>query len=116
MSRRNALALGSDARSKRFRSCTSLGDREEAKRMEALASALPGDRRTAYGEMTSYTCRSTTDGGMDVVAFLQGKPALEVTGEDVAAHCGARSGAANPFDPQLAKWRNSLDQDVEKHR
>jgi DNA-binding ferritin-like protein (Dps family) len=53
---------------------------------------------------------------MDVVAFLQGKPALEVTGEDVAAHCGARSGAANPFDPQLAKWRNSLDQDVEKHR
>jgi DNA-binding ferritin-like protein (Dps family) len=65
---------------------TSLGGREESKRMEVRASALPGDHRTAYGEMTSCPCRSTTGGGMDVVAFLQGERALEVTGEDVAAH------------------------------
>jgi hypothetical protein len=36
---------------------TSRGDGEESRPMEACASALPGDDRTAHGEMTSYPCR-----------------------------------------------------------
>lgn len=56
---------------------TWLGDRQECNRMETRASALPGDHRTAHGERTPSPRRSTTGGGMDVVAFVQGERAPE---------------------------------------
>jgi DNA-binding ferritin-like protein (Dps family) len=102
-----------------------IGDRKEWKRMEARANALPRDHRVVYREMKSYLWRFTGD-GMDIVAILKevlaefeaaaadGKPALGVTGEDVAAYCDALLGDANPCDRHLEKWRNSLNQDVKK--
>ncbi len=103
-----------------------IGDRKEWKRMEARANALPRDYRIVYGEMKSYLWRFTAGDGMDIVAILadvlaefeaaatDGKRALDVTGEDVAAYCDARLGEANPFDRYLEKWRDSLNQDVKK--
>ena len=88
-----------------------IGDRKEWKRMEARANALPSDYRIVYREMKSYMWRFTADDGMDIVAILadvlaefegaaaEGKRALEVTGEDVAAYCDARLGDAQPLRP-----------------
>jgi DNA-binding ferritin-like protein (Dps family) len=103
-----------------------IGDRKEWKRMEARANALPRDYRIVYGGMKSYMWRFTASDGMDIVAILkdvlaefeaeaaEGKPALEVTGEDVAAYCDARLGDSNPDRRYLEKWRKSLNQDVKK--
>ena len=75
-----------------------IGDRKEWKRMEARANALPRDYRIVYSEMKSYLWRFTAGNGMDIVAILadvladfeaaaaDGKQALDVTGEDVAAY------------------------------
>ena len=101
-----------------------IGDRKEWKRMEARAHALPRDYRVVYGEMQSYLWRFTAGDGMDIVALLadvladfeaaaaEGKQALEVTGENVAAYCDERLGDANPYDRHLERWRNSLNQGV----
>ncbi len=103
-----------------------IGDKKEWRRMEARANALPRDYRVVYGEMKSYLWRFTTGDGMDIVAILRdvleefeaaaadGKRALEVTGEDVAAYCDARLGESNPYERYLQKWRTSLNQDVKK--
>lgn len=103
-----------------------IGDKKEWKRMEARANVLPRDYRIVYGEMKSYMWRFTAGDGMDIVAILKevleefeagaadGKRALEVTGEDVAAYCDARLGDSNPYDRYLEKWRSSLNQDVKK--
>ena len=103
-----------------------IGDRKEWKRMEARANALPGDYRIVYGAMKSYMWRFTADDGMDIVAILadvlaefegaaaDGKRALAVTGEDVAAYCDARLGDLNPYDSYQDEWRNALNRDVKK--
>ena len=103
-----------------------IGDRKEWKRMEARANALPRDYRIVYGEMKSYMWRFTAGDGMDIVAVLadvladfesaasDGKPVLEVTGDDVAAYCDARLAGAEPYAPYLEKWRTSLNAKVKK--
>jgi DNA-binding ferritin-like protein (Dps family) len=103
-----------------------LGEKKEWKRMEARADALPSDYRTVYGEIKKYMWRFTTGDGMDTVAALDGvlvlfeagaadgKPVLEVTGEDVAAFCDERLQGANPFTSYVDKWRTSLNDDVQK--
>ncbi len=103
-----------------------IGDKLEWRRMESRANGLPRDYRVVYGEMTSYLWRFTAGDGMDIVAILKdvleefeagaadGKGALEVTGEDVAAYCDARLGDSNPYERYLKKWRDSLNQDVRK--
>ena len=70
--------------------------------------------------------RVTAGDGVDIVAILndvlaefetaaaQNKPALEITGEDVAAYCDDHLGEANPYDRYLQKWRTSLNQDVKR--
>ena len=90
-----------------------IGDRKDWKRMEARANVLPRDYRVVYGEMKSYMWRFTASDGMDIVAILadvladfevaasHGKPALEVTGDDVAAYCDARLGGAALYDRYL---------------
>lgn len=103
-----------------------IGDKKDWRRMEARANALPRDYRVVYGEMKSYLWRFTAGDGMDIVALLkdvleefeagdaEGKGALEITGEDVAAYCDARLGESNPYERHLKKWRDSLNQDVKK--
>lgn len=103
-----------------------IGDKKDWRRMEARANALPRDYRVVYGEMKSYLWRFTAGAGSDIVALLrdvleefetgaaEGKGALEVTGEDVAAYCDARLGESHPYERYLQKWRDSLNQDVKK--
>ena len=98
-----------------------LGDKKEWRRMEARADALPRDYRVVYGEIKPYLWRFTTGDGRATMAVLQevldlfetgaadGKHALDVTGEDVAAFCDQRL-------PRAASWvekgRASLNRDV----
>lgn len=101
-----------------------IGEKKQWRRMEARASALPRDHRIVYAEMKSYLWRFTASDGMDIVAILaevlaeleaaaaHHRPALEVTGEDVAAYCDARLGDADPSDRYVEKWRTSLNQKV----
>ena len=103
-----------------------LGDKKVWRRMEARAAALPSDYRTVYDEIKKYMWRFTSGDGMDIVEVLQdvlvefeagaaeGKGALEVTGEDVAAFCDQRLHGAHPYEGFLEKWRISLNQDVKK--
>jgi DNA-binding ferritin-like protein (Dps family) len=79
-----------------------LGDKKEWRNMEARADALPRDYRIVYSEIKPYLFTLTSGNGMDIVAVLQdvlalfetgaaeGKQALDVTGEDVAAFCDKR--------------------------
>jgi DNA-binding ferritin-like protein (Dps family) len=96
-----------------------IGPKKEWRAMEARAAALPSDYRIVYGEMKSYMWR--VGGGMDTMAVLEevlalfeasaavGKPALEVTGDNVAAFCDDRVGGPTPY---LDKWRASLNRTV----
>jgi len=100
-----------------------IGDKKEWRSMEARADALPRDYRIVYREMKQYMWRFTSGDGTDVLAVLkgvlelfetsaaQGKHALDVTGEDVAAFCDERlRGTASFAD----RWRASLNRDVAK--
>ena len=98
-----------------------LGDKKEWKRMEARADALPGDYRIVYGEIKKYLWRFTAGDGMDIVAILKdlldlfetgaadGKHALDVTGQDVAAFCEELLRSANTY---TEKWHDALNRDV----
>jgi DNA-binding ferritin-like protein (Dps family) len=98
-----------------------LGDKKEWKRMEARAEALPSDYRIVYGEIKKYMWRFTAGDGMDIVAILKdllelfetgaadGKRALEITGEDVAAFCDELLRNANTY---AEKWHEALNRDV----
>lgn len=101
-----------------------IGEKKEWRRMEARAAALPRDHRIVYSEMKSYLWRFTTGDGMDIVAVLadvladleaaaaDGRRALDVTGEDVAAYCDARLGGGAPAERYVQKWRATLNQNV----
>jgi DNA-binding ferritin-like protein (Dps family) len=96
-----------------------IGSKKEWRAMEARAAALPRDYRIVYGEMKSYIWR--VGGAVDTLAALEevlalfeanaaaGKPALEVTGDGVAAFCDARVGGPTSY---LDRWRASLNTTV----
>ena len=96
-----------------------IGPKREWRAMEARAAALPRDYRIVYGEMKSHRWR--VGGGMDATAVLEevlalfetnaaaGKPALEVTGDNVAAFCDEGLGGPTSY---LDKWRASLNRAV----
>jgi DNA-binding ferritin-like protein (Dps family) len=98
-----------------------IGDKKEWKRMEARAEALPSDYRIVYGEIKKYMWRFTAGDGMDIVAILKdllglfetgaadGKRALEITGQDVAAFCDELLRNANTY---TEKWHEALNRDV----
>jgi DNA-binding ferritin-like protein (Dps family) len=98
-----------------------IGDKKEWKKMEARADALPRDYRIVYDEIKHYMWRFTAGDGMDIVSVLndvlglfetsaaEGRHALDVTGDDVAAFCDERlRGTASYAD----RWRESLNRDV----
>lgn len=101
-----------------------IGDKKAWKAMEARAHALPRDYRVVYDEIKKYMWRFTSGDGMDTVASLEevvalfeagaaeGRPVLEVTGEDVAAFCDERLKGADPYGSYLAKLRSSLNEEV----
>ena len=102
-----------------------IGEKKEWRSMEARADALPRDYRIMYGEIKHYLFRFTTGDGMgtmdvlkDVLALFEtsaaeGKHALDVTGEDVAAFCDERLRGA-PSYSYVDKGRASLNRDVAK--
>ena len=98
-----------------------LGDKKEWRGMEARAAALPSDYRIVYGEIQKYLWKFTAGDGMDIIAILKdlldlfetgaadGKRALEVTGEDVAAFCDELLRNAKTY---TEKWHDALNRDV----
>jgi DNA-binding ferritin-like protein (Dps family) len=98
-----------------------LGDKKEWKRMEARAEALPSDYRIVYGEIKKYMWRFTAGDGMNIVAILKdllglfetgaadGKRALEITGQDVAAFCDELLRNAKTY---TEKWHDELNRNV----
>ena len=98
-----------------------LGDKKDWKRMEARADALPADYRIVYGEIKKYLWRFTAGDGMDIIAILKdlldlfetgaadGKHALDVTGQDVAAFCDELLRNAKTY---TEKWHDALNCDV----
>jgi DNA-binding ferritin-like protein (Dps family) len=98
-----------------------LGDKKEWRRMEARAAALPSDYRIVYGEIKKYMWKFTAGDGMDIIAILKdllelfetgaadGRRALEVTGEDVAAFCDELLRNAKTY---TENWREKLNRDV----
>ncbi len=99
-----------------------VGEKKEWRSMGARAAALPRDYRIVYGEIKQYMFKFTSGDGMDTVAALkeildvfeasaaEGKHALDVTGEDVAAFCDQRLRGTSFTDT----WRASLNRDVAK--
>src|ERR1700755_48389 len=100
-----------------------IGDKKEWRRLEARADALPRDYRVMYREIKHYLFRFGSGDGKDVIAVLtdvvglfesgadEGKRALEVTGEDVAAFCDARLVGVPSYTD---RWRAALNRDVAK--
>ena len=98
-----------------------LGDKKEWKNMEARAAALPKDYQIVYGEIKKYMWRFTAGDGMDIIAILKdllelfetgaadGKRALEVTGEDVAAFCDELLRNAKTY---TENWRAELNRNI----
>lgn len=98
-----------------------LGDKKEWRAMEARAQALPGDYRIVYTEMQKYLWKFTAGDGMEIIAILKdvlglfetgaadGRRALEVTGEDVAAFCDELLRNAKIY---TENWRATLNRDV----
>ena len=98
-----------------------IGGKQEWKTMEARAKKLPGDYRIVYGEIKQYMWKFTAGNGMDIVAILKdllglfetgaadGKHALEVTGEDVAAFCDELLRNAKTY---TENWREELNRNV----
>src|SRR4051794_31740975 len=100
-----------------------IGDKKEWRGMEARAAALPRDYRIVYDEIKKYMWKFSAGGGMDIVAILKdllglfetgaadGRRALEVTGEDVAAFCDELLRSAKTY---TEKWHEELNRDVLK--
>ena len=98
-----------------------IGDKKEWRSMEARADALPRDYRIVYGRSsttcggsppatawTSWRCCGTCSGLFETSA-AEGKPVLDVTGEDVAAFCDERLRGTPSW---VDKGRMSLNRDV----
>ena len=98
-----------------------LGDKKEWRAMEARAAALPADYRIVYDEIKKYMWRFTAGDGMDIIAILDdllglfetgaadGRSALEVTGDDVAAFCDELLRNARTY---TENWREALNRNV----
>lgn len=96
------------------------GDKKEWKAMEARAKALPKDYQVVYGEIKRYIWKSSGRPSIDIFkglldlfeeAAANGRSALEITGNDVAAFCDELSGGAKTY---LDKWRERLNNDIAK--
>ena len=100
-----------------------IGDKKEWRAMERRAAELPRDYRIVYGEIKNYMFKFSSGSGMDTVAILNdllglfetgaadGRRALEVTGEDVAAFCDELLRNAKTY---TARWHEELNRDVMK--
>lgn len=97
-----------------------IGDKQEWRAMEARAKALPKDYQIVYDEIKPYMWKASGQDSLDVFKGIldlfeegaaNGRSALEITGDDVAAFCdGLIEGAKTYAD----KWREDLNSDIAK--
>ena len=100
-----------------------IGDKKEWRDMQARAAALPRDYQIVYDGIMKYMFKFAGGSGMDIVAILkdllglfetsaaEGRRALEVTGEDVAAFSDELLRNAKTY---TEKWHDQLNRDVQK--
>jgi DNA-binding ferritin-like protein (Dps family) len=97
-----------------------IGDKKEWKAMEARAKALPKDYQVVYDEIKRYIWKRSGQGSIDIFEGLldlfeegaaNGRSALEITGNDVAAFCDALSPGAKTYTD---KWREDLNHGIAK--
>lgn len=100
-----------------------IGDKKEWRAMERRAAALPRDYQIVYDEIKKYVFRFAGGDGMDMVYLLRdlldlfesgaadGKKALEVTGEDVAAFSDELLRNARTYTED---WHNKMNRNVKK--
>ncbi len=98
-----------------------IGDKKQWRAMEARARALPRDYQIVYDEILHYMFKFVAGTGMDMVEILndllglfetgaaEGRRALEVTGQDVAAFCDELLRNAKTY---TEKWRTDLNEGV----
>jgi DNA-binding ferritin-like protein (Dps family) len=97
-----------------------VGDKKEWKAMEVRAKALPEDYRVVYEDIKKYIWKSSGRPSIDIFEGLldlfeegaaNGRKALEITGDDVAAFCDELSAGSKTY---IDKWREKLNSDIAK--
>ena len=100
-----------------------IGDKRRWRQMEARAKALPRDYQIVYDEIKKYMFKLSGGTGMQTVDILEdllglfeggaadGRRALEVTGQDVAAFCDELLKSAQTY---TGKWHEDLNRDVQR--
>jgi len=100
-----------------------IGDKQRWRRMESRAAALPRDYQVVYDEIKKYLFKFSAGNGLETVAILEdllglfesgaaeGRRALDVTGEDVAAFCDELLRSARTYTD---KWREDLNRAVQQ--
>jgi DNA-binding ferritin-like protein (Dps family) len=95
------------------------GDKREWRAMEARAKKMPHDYQIVYDEIKGYMFKNGL-GSIDVLkgvlelfeeGVVNGRSALEITGQDVAAFCDELLGEVKTF---TNKWRIDLNRDIAK--
>lgn len=98
-----------------------LGDKKEWRDMEARAKALPADYRVVYDEIKKHLWKFSAGSGMDTIRVLKdllglfetgavdGRRALEVTGQDVAGFCDELLKNTHTYTED---WRKALNRHV----
>jgi DNA-binding ferritin-like protein (Dps family) len=99
-----------------------IADKREYKRQMARVEALPEDYRYVFKKITHHTWMFAAGSGNDMLKIhydlielfeegaAQGKRALEITGEDVAAFCDELLRGAKTYTED---WREKLNRDVQ---
>jgi DNA-binding ferritin-like protein (Dps family) len=98
-----------------------IGDKKEWKAMEVRAKALPKDYQVVYREIQQYVWKSSGLESIDLFKGLldlfeegaaNGRSALEITGNDVAAFCDELiGGGAKTY---IDRWRDELNNGIAK--
>jgi len=97
-----------------------IGDKKEWKAMEGRAKALPHDYEVVYHEIQQYIWKSS---GLESISVFKGlldlfkegaangRSALEITGNDVAAFCDELVKGSKTY---VDKWREDLNHGIVK--
>jgi DNA-binding ferritin-like protein (Dps family) len=97
-----------------------IGDKKGWKVMEARAKALPKDYQVVYKEIKTYIWKRSEQESIEVFKGLldlfeegaaNGRSALEITGNDVAAFCDELSLGAKTY---VDRWREELNKGIAK--
>jgi len=96
-----------------------IGDKKDWKEMESRAKTLPKDYQVVYDEIKHYMWKrgqASADifkGLLDLFeeGAANGRSALEITGDDVAAFCDELSPGAKTY---ADRWREDLNHGIAK--